>query len=264
MTQAMTFPCDLCAESGGIEIEPGIITCGGCGFVYVPERRSAHEIANAWSDIYRNDSYDPQWNGVKARLFYAAHNLNSVTGLRGKTLLDIGAGTGDFMRYAEALGAKTTGLEPYAGNRQHDLSYFTGDTTSAPWGIEQMKFDAVTINWTLENSGDCIQMLNWARERLAPDGVVQVATGSRILVPYKKPYSAYFGKLAPDLHCFRWSYNSLEHAMQQAGLRVVNVNDFEQRDELVMVAEDGEAPDVPHDDPKKVAEYFREWKRQFP
>ena len=72
------------------------------------------------------------------------------------------------------------------------------------------QFDIVTLNWTLENTGDCMDVLERARKLLNPDGHICVATGSRILVPFKKPLSTYFSDNPADLHCFRWSANSLE------------------------------------------------------
>src|SRR3990172_3596847 len=126
----MIHACDLCGQTAATEIEPGIVVCSGCGFVYVPERRSAIEIAAAWSQVYANGDYSPSWPGVKARLYYVAEWLDQKIGLEGKTVLDIGAGRGFFLEQVKAPGRHPVGLEPDPGNanwiRSHDIACFTG------------------------------------------------------------------------------------------------------------------------------------------
>lgn len=264
----MIYPCDLCGSTVRTEIEPGICACMKCGFVYTPERRSPAEIAAAWTDVYRSGAYDPNWPGVRARLFYVAEWLDQNIGLEGKTVLDIGAGTGFFLQQVGDRGAKATGLEPDLGNVQKIKSdggvVLHGAIEDYPAGVG--KFDIVTINWTLENCGNCIAMLQFAKDALKPGGYVVVATGSRIMVPYKKPYSAYFGKISPDLHCFRWSLYSLKRAMLKAGLMPVAYNDCAERDEMIVLSShrpDDHVPTVAADDPQKVIDFFRSWKEQW-
>ena len=66
-------------------------------------------------------------------------------------------------------------------------------------------FDVVTIVWTLENCFSCLEMLSAAKKLLKNDGFLVVATGSRILVPFKKPLSLYVGTIQSDTHSFRFS-----------------------------------------------------------
>src|SRR3990172_675418 len=264
----MTRACDLCGETTGTEIEPGIVVCSGCGFVYVPERRPPQEIAAAWGEVYRSGAYDPNWPGVKARLYYVAEWLDQKIGLEGKTVLDIGAGRGFFLEQVKARDGHPVGLEPDPDNanwiRSKDIACFTGAIEDFP-GVGQ--YDLVTILWTLENCGDCLAMLRFARDALAPGGHVVVATGSRIMVPFKKLYSPAFGKLAPDLHCFRWSQKTLGAAMIQAGLFKELKNDYWQNDVLLRTASRREVGDGGikfADDAQDVIDFFRSWKEIFP
>ena len=260
--------CDLCGASARTEIEPGISVCMGCGFVYVPERRNSMEIAKAWSEVYASGAYDPEWPGVKARLYYVAEWIEQNLGLAGKSILDIGAGLGVFLEQVRARGGHPVGLEPDLANvayiKSQDIACFHG-------AIEDHsnlgQYDIVSLLWTLENCGDCLRMLRWARRHLAPGGRVVVATGSRVLVPYKKPYGAYFGTLSPDLHCFRWSCNAIRGAFGCAGLLGGAQNDYLQNDVMLAVAEAGHASGhsmAYTDVPEAVIDFFREWKRQWP
>lgn len=264
----MTHACDLCGGTAGTEIEPGIVVCSGCGFVYAPERRSPEAIAADWTNVYRSGAYDPSWPGVKARLYYVAEWLDQKIGLEGKSVLDIGAGTGFFVREVQRRGAQPVGLEPDYLNANHirsdGIHCFTGSIETAP---SPGQYDLVTILWTLENCGDCLAMLEYAKEALAPGGRVVVATGSRILVPFKKPYSSYFGKLSPDLHCFRWSRASLGEAMRLSGLAVEAQNDWRDRDEMLVVGranEDCIKMPAGHDAHMSVVFFFQRWKDQWP
>ena len=262
----MQTPCDLCGVTTGTEIEPKVFVCDGCGFVHVKERRSPAEIAAAWSEVYQSGAYDPYWPGVKARLFYVAEWLDQKYGLKGKSVLDIGAGKGLFLDYARDLGAIVSGVEPDPDNasiiRQKNIPCMNSTIEDA---LISTKYDIVTILWTLENCGDCLDFLKHARKFLKDDGILVVVTGSRILVPYKKPYSSYFGNQPPDLHCYRWSFRSLNMALDKAGFKIAQVNDLEQRDEMIAVAKRGGEHSVyREDDPATVVKFFRDWKETFP
>ncbi len=263
----MAAKCDLCGITTGTEIEPKVFVCDGCGFVHVKERRSPAEIAAAWSEVYTSGAYDPNWPGVKARLFYAAEWLDQKYGLKDKSVLDIGAGKGVFLDYAADRGAYTAGIEPDAINveivRGKGHKCFAGmvEEVDVP-----SKFDVVTILWTLENCGGCIDFLNHARKFLKDDGILAVATGSRILVPYKKPYSSYFGELSPDLHCYRWTETTLARALSRSGLFPVESNDWRQND-VLLVASRPFGPDYGtrfSAAPQDVVKFFRGWKETFP
>jgi SAM-dependent methyltransferase len=128
------------------------------------------------------------------------------------------------------------------------------------------KYDVVSLNWTLENTGDCIAVLKQAHSLLRPGGRVVVATGSRILVPYKKPLRAYLrGALPSDLHCFRFSAKSLDRALAKAGFGKPTFNDYRMRDEMVVAAPVARGERfTENDDPDEVIDFFASWEKAFP
>ena len=131
--------------------------------------------------------------------------------------------------------------------------------------VPDEKFDVVTILWTLENCQDCMRMLRFAGECLEPEGQLLVATGSRILVPFKKLLSTYLSKNPADTHCFRWSAATLERALVKTGFRIQSANDYMQSDCLAMVVTVGNAAPVRTPDaPRAVADFFNRWDREFP
>ena len=272
----MIHPCDLCHNDKEFLLLPGdpsgkISICGECGFVVVRERRSTAEVAAAWNDIYASGHYDPNWPGVKARLYYVAEWIEQNIGWTDKDVLDIGAGKGQFLKFLFRYNPASMGaIEPAGNGRPEDVSEdIWWDNSSIETSVNQGQYDVITILWTLENTADCLAMLRFARGRLKPGGHVVVATGSRILVPFKKPLSSYLpqDKNYPhDTHCFRWSHASLLKVGLLCGLENDKFNDFHDRDEMVIAFKPCESvsDEFPRDGPEWVENHFERWLAIFP
>ena len=265
----MQHDCDLCGSSSRLPLpqDPRIAVCVRCGFVYVPERRTAEEVAQAWDDIYKQEQYSPRWPAVRARLFYAAEWVEQTIGLEGRSVLDIGAGDGFFLQQCRMRGAHPVGLDPSPHNARHIRAL---DMTCHEGSIEKIgpcgQYDIVTVLWTLENTTDCLAMLRYARERLLPGGHVVVATGSRILVPFKKPLSSYLNPNIPaDMHCFRWSEATLRIAMLRIGINPIARNQYLECDWLVTAGQafDGVGGGG-NDSSAAVLQHFADWARMWP
>jgi ubiquinone/menaquinone biosynthesis C-methylase UbiE len=271
--------CDLCEREYSWQFLPesrqfgsgNVWVCGGCGFVVVPKnlRRSSEEIAKSWETIF-GDGYSSRWPAVEARLRYVAELYDQRRGWKGKQVLEIGAGEGRFLDIAREMGASHCGgIEPYAKNceriKQAGHTAFLGTAEQAPVG--QYHFDVVVILWTLENCQDCLRLLEIGKRFLCQGGSLIVATGSRILVPFKKPLSTYFSTNSPDTHSFRFSAKSLVRALNKSGFNHVELNDYQQCDWLVAEAQARKNTDLVYqssDDPQEVLDYFRRWGEQFP
>jgi ubiquinone/menaquinone biosynthesis C-methylase UbiE len=269
-------PCDICDCREAYRLPQadefgsgGVFVCHDCAFIHVKERRSSEEIAASWGQIF-GEGYTSRWPAVEARLRYVAMLFDQRHGWKNKHVLEIGAGEGRFLDIARELGAAhCAGIEPFEGNceriRKAGHTAFQGTAEQAPVG--QYHFDVVVILWTLENCQNCTRMLEIARRFLCQGGSLVVATGSRILVPFKKPLSTYFSQTAPDTHSYRFSAKSLVRALNKSGFNHVELNDFRQCDWLVAEAQVRKTTDLVYqssDDPQEVLDYFRRWGEQFP
>ncbi len=220
------FDCDLCGSTDAAEIPAArrytggrpLHVCKNCGFVYVRSRRPAGRIAEVWSDDIYEKGYTARIPAVKARQVYVAECIDTAIGLKDKTVCDIGGGEGQFLdiiRQSE-YGASVFAVEPSERNCRMmgdmGIEAFRGTIEDyvASGQSKDRRFDIATIVWTLENCQSCRTMLDAAYDALDDGGHLALATGSRILVPFKKPLQYYLGDAALDTHCFRVSANTLK------------------------------------------------------
>src|SRR5262249_33701787 len=123
------------------------------------------------------------------------------------------------------------GIEPSVENgtrlSAREIPHFTGTIESyAEANAGAGAFNIVAVLWTLENCQDCRRMLRHAHDLLAPGGHIIVATGSRLLVPFKKPLHTYLSRNPTDTHAFRFSANTLRAVLAVSGFRTVAINRF--------------------------------------
>ena len=90
--------------------------------------------------------------------------------------------------------------------------------------------------WTLENSAEPNEMLRISGNILKDNGFIVISTGSRILVPFKKPLHYYVGDSALDTHPTRYSKNTLSLILQKNGFKVYFVNRYIDQDWLCIIA----------------------------
>ncbi|MEW7280476.1 class I SAM-dependent methyltransferase [Aquimarina sp. 2201CG1-2-11] len=116
----------------------------------------------------------------KVELLYS---LDQKTG----DLLDIGAGTGDFLSKAKSKGWNVTGIEPNESARElaKQKSVFLKDTTK---NIPDESFDIITMWHVLEHVPNVKEQIRELKRLLKPNGYVIIA------VPNFKSYDANYYK----------------------------------------------------------------------
>lgn len=288
-------PCDVCGSMDAAVIEAvlpytggqEVHTCKSCGFVFAQKRRSDDAIREDWAkSMFRADGdfdveqtqsqgytgYTAKIPAVVARLTYALENFESEIGFGGKAVCDVGAGEGDFLCWVRDRKSPRSvfGVEPSEANckllERQGIPHFVG-------GIEEFvsargvgpKFDVVTLSWTLENTQNARRVLELIAGLLPVGGYLQVTTGSRILVPFRKPLHYYFNPRNPvDLHSFHFSHNSLCGLMAATGFEPVRSNRFIDTDYLSVIGrkQDGDRKSSRKDDYRAVIAFFERWKAE--
>lgn len=273
------FPCDVCGADNPAEIQCAgeytggqpLHVCKECGFVYVRTRRSATAIADEWSnEIFGDHNYTARIPAIKARQIFVSEMIDTTVGLRGKSLCDIGAGEGQFLEIVRGAdyGADVYAIEPSSSLCENltkrSIENFAGTVEqylSSP-DAKVSGFDLVSVMWTLENCQDAQVMLKAAHDILKPDGHIIVATGSRIMVPFKKPLNYYLADTPADTHSFRFSANTLRGALARSGFVVEHENRYMDHDVLCMIArkaKDGEDVSWEKDNYLAVLDFFERW-----
>jgi len=244
--------CEVCQTGEFAEIEVArqytggqpIHVCTNCGMVQVVNRRPPEEIFADWEGQSPGDTvYLSAHAAVRARHAYVAEfmDLPEMT-----TLLDIGAGTGDF---AELLRKEKNVLAHSHFGMAEDM--------------HEGEFAAATIMWTLENCGSARNVINAARKATADNGILIVATGSRILVPFKKPLDCYLGPAPLDLHPWRFSAATLKYLLRSCGYSIIKTNKYIDNDYLVVVARKTSRQEKSAgDDYREVIAFFERWHKE--
>ena len=285
-SDVQVFACDVCGSDDPAEIEVARLytgnrpfhVCKACGLVYARERRSEQAVADTWSNELFQDtvdlrSYTAAIPWMIGRLTVVAEFLHQNIGLRGKVVAEIGAGEGVFPTIIrrEPYGAEVFGIEPSSRNCKilRDLGIPTFEGTIGAY-IESpeaatRQFDVVAMLWTLEASQSPRRMVEAARKMLKPGGYVVVGTGSRILVPFKKPLHMYLVEGPVDVHPVNFSFNTLRGLLASTGFEMTHVNSYIDNDLLIMMGRKQENVDReswPRDDWKAVIAFFDRWHKE--
>ena len=276
------YNCDVCGANDADEIKclrtytnnQKIHVCKQCGFVYVKERRTAMEVANEWSKkIFKNklikNYYTARIPAIKARQVFVADLIDSQVGLKDKNLCDVGTGEGQFLKIIrDEYKAKVFGIEPSKTLcdvlEKNNIKNFCGTIEDTKDILNLRKsFDIVTIMWTLENSSEPNEMLRISGNILKDNGFLVISTGSRILVPFKKPLHHYLGDSILDTHPTRYSKNTLSLILQKNGFKVFFVNRYIDQDCLCIIAKKQKDNDnIKGDNYKEVIDYFERWDKE--
>jgi 2-polyprenyl-3-methyl-5-hydroxy-6-metoxy-1,4-benzoquinol methylase len=280
------YPCDLCGSEDLAEIPCAphymdvrpLHVCKDCGFIQAAYRRTPEALQRMWAEeIYRADdarvsdkTYTARIPAVVARQTFAVEFLAENVDIEGKCLVDIGAGEGQFLEMLTQprFGMEVFGIEPSAENCTilggMGIANFLGTMEDYAAKADGRTFDVASLIWTLENCQSASGVLAAAHDAVKPGGHLVVATGSRILMPFKKPLQYYLGPNV-DAHPFHFSANALTSLMHKAGFKVTAHNRFIDSDYLVLIGERVDSSDglaMPTDDWHAVVEFFERWHRE--
>lgn len=137
------------------------------------------------------------------------------------TLLDIGAGTGDFLVVAHNDGWKTTGIEPNAKAKtiaQNKGVVFADGLSD----LQDSSFDVITLWHVLEHVPNLDEYLSELKRLVKPTGTIIIA------VPNFKSFDAeYYGKhwAAYDTprHLWHFSKHSIQKLVEEKQLQLISV-----------------------------------------
>jgi len=232
-----------------------LVRCPGCGLLYQNPRVRADQLARAYPAEYAAHTRDPELSRtlrhmgaavrwvLSKRLGYQHLDVADVVWrdkLRGVVsrgrilkvfppwigqgrLLDVGCGSGKFLRQMGAVGWDLTGIEvdaeAAARAREVTPNVYVGDPTQAPF--PEGSFDLITAFHVIEHLPDPLGALRNMVRRLAPGGLIIVE------VPNAAGWGAHlFGRYWSGLdfprHLVHFTPTTLSLMVEKAGGRVLS------------------------------------------
>jgi SAM-dependent methyltransferase len=250
----MRHVCDVCGADDPAEIEVArhymtgpLHVCKACGHIYIVERRTGKDIADAWSELYKGpySAVSPQVHAQHAYIGWTLHQ-SFAKGLKDRLILDIGSGEWD--------------VEPSGENCFRSTNPNTFHGTIEEFNPGEELFEFVIMNFTLENCGEPLGVLEKVNRLLRPGGVVMICTGYRIFAPISRTLDLYLSKNPPDTHPSRWHGSSLRMILNRTGMPAIDVVNAPDFGLLYAIGQKG-GPEVrvTPTDYREVIKYFEHW-----
>lgn len=134
---------------------------------YESEEYISHTDANT-------SLFDTIYQTVKSVNLTSKLRLIASNNLGGKTILDVGAGTGDFLLAAKTKGWSVSGLEP--NEQARALAKEKGISLVSSWqDLPQASFDVITLWHVLEHLPNLENNIANIKSLLKPNGILIIA-----------------------------------------------------------------------------------------
>lgn len=220
----MSAICPICQSISVQSVESHndyvLYLCATCDVVFSDPMRAESSYYENSLDYQMRDTLimDPiKWDFRWDMLEF----LNNPPETRG-SLLDIGCGTGYFVKRAQELGFSAHGIETTERSVKSGRSFFNLDTihaTDLKGYIDKFpgsKFDVITLFQVLEHVEDPMLLLREIKQVLVENGTLVIA------VPLRDRWPDTSGEEGdyPPHHLTRWSPESLEYILRMNGFRI--------------------------------------------
>jgi SAM-dependent methyltransferase len=177
--------CNVCDSRRlvPVDVENNIWRCRSCGYVFDNPRPTSLEIAAFYS---KPTQYDSWLSAEGARDALWRRRLRKLTTVSKQgTLLDIGAGTGQFLYHARSFFTQVSGTEVSksaieTAKEKYELELIEGDVTDIEFG-RHVVFDNITLFHVLEHVPNPRKTIERCWSLLSDGGVVVVAAPNDIL-----------------------------------------------------------------------------------
>lgn len=215
----MPYKCQLCGSTDADSITSSdaksnekldIALCKKCGLVQQKKIPTDDELRIYYSHNYRQDyknTYSPKIKYVrragiaaKSRISFLKATINS----HNKTLLDIGAGGGEFVYLASINGFNATGIEPNEGYSEFAKKEYSAEIkTMMLDDVESASADIVTLFHVFEHMANPKLVISKIYNVLNDDGYLFIEVPN-ILQKDASPHNIYF-----KAHLFYYSRYTL-------------------------------------------------------
>lgn len=226
---------DIVCTKNGV----AVVDCVECGFKHIDPIPSQQELDAFYSDVFYetlwpdsidHSNEDQEWNemGYREKLEKCEELLPNPVN---RTLLDIGAGAGFFLKSAQDAGWQGLGIEParkacdFATNKLNVK--MVQDTFTRENHTSFGRFDVVVMNKVFEHMRDPEELLSLVHSILAPGGLVCI-TVPNDFNPLQEVAAEHFGKapwwVEPAEHINYFDSQSLANLVERVGFQTEHLN----------------------------------------
>jgi ubiquinone/menaquinone biosynthesis C-methylase UbiE len=189
--------CDLCGSDQieAVDVENCLCACRRCGYVFDNPRPAAREIAAFYSMPTKYDHWLSA-ESARDRLWKRRLRKMELTRKPG-TLLDVGAGIGQFLHharpyYSSVYGTEVSDTAVRIAREKYNLTILQGDLESLQF--EESTFDNITLFHVLEHVPSPKSLVKRCRAMLTANGILVIAVPNDVR-PRKAKIRALLRKL---------------------------------------------------------------------
>lgn len=207
-----------------------IVQCQSCGFKFLNPRPDENAISQYY-DSSEYISHDSQPKTIRNFLYSIVRNHTQKKKLqliekysKGKKLLDIGCGTGEFISYCKQSGWEVKGVEPNLKPREYAIRKHHVDVIDEPelTALNKPSFDIITLWHVLEHVHRLDERIQKIRQILNENGTLIIAvpnSNSWDAVHYNKFWAAY------DLprHIHHFSQDTIKQLANNSGFEIEKI-----------------------------------------
>jgi 2-polyprenyl-3-methyl-5-hydroxy-6-metoxy-1,4-benzoquinol methylase len=228
--ETIEVPCNLCGARDFLPLHANcslsIVRCRACKLVFVNpqptiealrEYHAAGELLSqdGWSSYFHHSQ--KQIRELWEERFTDVKRWKQAPIV---SLLDVGAGYGDFLHYVSKHGWQASGFEfsPAAANvsrEKYGIPLAVGDLFEMPF--PNRSFDIITMWHVLEHLADPMAVLRRLFELLRPGGVLVIEVPNLNCLVRK----SYQVPLTVNLHLYHFSSTTLSSLVTAAGFKVL-------------------------------------------
>lgn len=209
-----------------------VIECISCGFKHIDPLPSENELVQLYKqDFYSKDKPDYFKTAKKDYSWWMATYNNYYSLLekhtRGRKILDIGSGPGDFLICGKKRGWKTSGIEPshkaWKYSRRKKLSVINDI-----FRYESIKsyglFDVIHASLVLEHILDPISFIKDIKKLLKPNGIIALYCPNdynplQLLIEKQLKFNPWW--IVPKHHLNYFDADSIRKVLSKIGFDVV-------------------------------------------
>jgi len=206
-----------------------IMRCPSCGLGYTIHGLRVEELWRYYPKQYYSLDDNRRMEGSKASRVYRKTRMARIKRYASSgLLLDIGAGTGMFMKWAKESGFEVEGLElsrdaAEYGSKEWGLAIRQGDLHETVF--PPSRYDVVTLSHVFEHLHEPLTAARKLYEITKPGGLLVVAVPN-----FESLQARVFGKrwyhLDVPRHLFHYTPRSLRAFIERAGFKIIGLSFF--------------------------------------